>query len=157
MTSLDSIRKEIDQGKPLEDVLSSLEWQDFEQLVSKIFEKHDYTVKTNFRFKTTRRWEMDILAIGNLISFGIDCKFWNSGMYKKSALKKAIEDQKERAENFDQFLKGNEVAKKMLKIKKRTTPLIITWFEEDLTEHDGVLIVPIWKLNRFLLTYSEYI
>jgi hypothetical protein len=158
MVSLEEIRGRTASGEPLEYVLKDMEWQDFEQMVSRIFERHDFSIRTNFRFKTEKRWEMDILATGKLINFGVDCKFWDKGRYKKSAIKEAARLQEERAQELEKFLKGNEIAFKMLKMKvKSVFPLLITWFDEDLAEYNNVIIVPVWKLNEFLLNWGEYV
>ncbi|OGI15930.1 hypothetical protein A3K63_01065 [Candidatus Micrarchaeota archaeon RBG_16_49_10] len=158
MISLEEVRGRLEAGEALESVLVGIEWQDFEQLVSKIFEEHEYKVRTNFRFKTEKRWEIDVFAVGRLYNFGVDCKFWNRGRYKKSALKEAVNVQKERCEELGKFLKGNEIAKRTLKMaQKKVIPLLITWFEEDIAEYNNVIVVPAWKLNEFLLNCGDYL
>ena len=89
----------------------------------------------------------------------IDCKQWGKGRYKKTGLKYSVKEQKERANQLKNFLKNNPIAQTKLKIKKTTKliPLIVTWFEEDLLEHENVFIIPVWKFNQFLLNMSEHI
>jgi len=159
MIELEQIRQRILQGEEIEKIIGEIDWKEFEELVSKILKKHDFDTHHNFRFKTNRRYEIDIVAIKKKILLVIDCKHWGRGRHKKTRLKYAIKDQKERVKQLKKFLKNNLIAKLKLKTSKKLKfiPLIITWFEEDLLEHENVFIVPAWKLNNFLLNLSEYI
>jgi len=161
MISLEHIKQRILQGEQIEQIIEEIDWKDFEELVTEILEKHDFKTHHNFRFKTERRYEIDVLGIRNDIILLIDCKQWGKGRYKKSALKNAINHQKQRTEQLKTFLKNNIIAQAKLKITRlaKTTfiPLIVTWLEEDLIEYENVLIVPIWKFNEFLLDMSKYV
>ena len=159
MITLDQIKQRILQGEEIEKIIGEIDWKEFEELVSKILKKHDFETYHNFRFKTNRRYEIDIVAVKKKILLAIDCKQWGRGRYKKTGLKYAIQDQKERVKQLKKFLKNNLIGKSKLKVSKgvKFLPLIITWFEEDLLEHENVFIVPIWKFNQFLLNQSEYI
>jgi len=159
MIELEQIKQRIQQGEEIEKIIGEIDWKEFEELVSKILKKHDFETHHNFRFKTKRRYEIDIVAVKKKILLAIDCKQWGRGRYKKTGLKYAIQDQKERVKQLKKFLKNNLIGKSKLKVSKgvKFLPLIITWFEEDLLEHENVFIVPIWKFNQFLLNQSEYI
>jgi hypothetical protein len=156
---LNEIKLRIQQGEEIEKILKEIDWKDFEKLISEILKKHDFKVQNNFRFRANRRFEVDVLAVRSKISLLIDCKKWGRGRHKKTGLKYAIQDQKERVKQLKKFLKDNPIAQNQLKTQKtkKFIPLIITWFEEDLIEHEDVFIIPIWKFNNFLLNLSEYI
>jgi len=157
--SLDKVKQRLLEGEQIEEIVQKMNWKEFEKLIAEILRKHDFNIHSNFRFKTDRRFEIDVLAVKNKISFLIDCKQWGRGRYKKTGLKYAAKDQKHRLNELKKFLRNNLAAKIKLKVNKNTNfiPLIITWFEEDITLHDKVFIVPIWKFNEFLLSMSEYI
>ncbi len=161
MIDLNQIKQRILQGEQIEEIIEEIDWKDFEELVTKILEKHDFNTHHNFRFKTGRRYEIDVLGIRNEIILLIDCKQWGRGRYKKSALKNATNNQKQRTKQLKRFLKNNIIAQNKLKITKlsgtKFITLIVTWLEEDLIEHENVLIVPIWKFNEFLLNISNYV
>ena len=126
------IKTEIEQKnewKPveIEEIVKAIDWQEFERLVSEILEKHEFKTWNNFRFKTKRRYEIDVITTRNNTTFLIDCKQWSTGRYKSSALKRASEDQEERLEEFERFVEENADVKKVLKEKGceglvRTTP-----------------------------------
>lgn len=53
------------------------------KIVSDIFGNNNSSVKRNLRFKTNRRYEIDLLAIKNNEIFAVDCKEWGKGRNKK--------------------------------------------------------------------------
>lgn len=159
MIDLDQIKQRIHQGESIEKIVEGIDWKEFEELVMKILEKHDFQSYHNFRFKMARLYEIDVLGVKENLVLGIDCKQWNKGRYKKSGLKKTVAIQKDRLKQFKELLSKDIITQDILNLpqKLKTIPLIVTWFEEDLIEHENVFIVPIWKFNQFLLNLSEYI
>jgi len=156
---LNEIKQRILEGEQIEDTIQKTDWKEFEKLISEILKKHDFNTHNNFRFKTNRHFEIDVLAIRNKTSLLIDCKQWGRGRYKRAGLKYSVKEQKVRVKQLKKFLKNNLIAQTKLKIKKTTKfiPLLVTWFEEELLEHENVFIIPVWKFNEFLLNISEYI
>jgi len=159
MITLEQIKQRILQGEQIEKIIEEINWKEFEGLVESILKKHDFKSYHNFRFKTKTRHEIDILAIGEKKVLAIDCKQWKRRRHKKTQLRYAVNAQKERVKQLKKFLKNNKIAQKKLRLNKnmKFVPLIVTWFEEDLVEHEDVFIVPVWKFSQFLLNLSEYI
>jgi Holliday junction resolvase-like predicted endonuclease len=149
---IEEIRNRVLSGEPIEDVLSRYRWQDFESAVAQIFATNGFTVFKNLRFKTDRRWEIDVVASNNGSVLCVDCKGWGNGRYKKTALRKAAEDQISRTESLERFISNNPIARHNLDVHSDTIfyPTIVTLFEEDVDPDNGVLVVPVWKLNSFL-------
>jgi Holliday junction resolvase-like predicted endonuclease len=116
MISLDKIKQKFLEGKQIEEIVKDIDWRDFEELVSEILEKHGFKTWNNFRFKTKKRYEIDLIATKGSKTLLIDCKQWSTGRYKKSALKNAIDDQEERLGEFKKFIKNNPIAKNKLKL-----------------------------------------
>lgn len=159
MIDLEQIKKLILQGNTVEDILSKFDWKKFEQTISEIFTSNDFNVWKNYRFKTERRFEIDVVASKGDIIFCVDCKSWSGGRYKKTGLKYAVREQEKRVKEFKKFLKKNLIAQDILKIKPTYTirPLIVTLLEEDLVSENNTFVVPAWKLNTFLLELNNYI
>jgi Holliday junction resolvase-like predicted endonuclease len=159
MIDIEKIKNRILKGQQIESIVEEIDWKQFEELVMEILKKHNFITFQNFRFKTDRRFEVDIVASDKNNVLLIDCKQWNRGRYKKSGLKYTIKEQKYRLEEFKKFIENNPTARNNFKITEKTkfSPLIITWLEEDLLKHEDTFIVPVWKLNHFLLSLSEYI
>jgi Holliday junction resolvase-like predicted endonuclease len=155
---IEKIRKDILAGKEIEEVLKNLDWKDFEEFVVNVFSDNNFVVKRNFRFKTKRRYEIDIVASRGNSVVCVDCKEWSKGRYKKSGLKHAVKNQENRVKEFKKFLKKNLIAQNVLKIEPDSAfyPLIVTLFEEDLIIENNTFIVPVWKLNGFLLELEKY-
>ncbi|MHA3964217.1 MAG: hypothetical protein AM325_011855, partial [Candidatus Thorarchaeota archaeon SMTZ1-45] len=38
----------------------------------------------------------------------------------------------------------------------RLVPVLVTWLVEDVELHEGVPVVPIFKLNSFILDFDQY-
>ncbi len=138
---VDEILEEIRKTKEIERVLKNYDWKDFESFVEFVFQQHDYETKRNFRFKTDKRYEVDIIAEKNVI-ICVDCKRLSSGRSKRSFLKNSAERHKKRTEELGKFSKKD----------KKLLPLIITLMDEDIIEYQNVIILPIWKINDFILS-----
>ncbi|MGC8812440.1 MAG: NERD domain-containing protein [Candidatus Aenigmatarchaeota archaeon] len=146
------------KSKNIEEDLRRLGWKNFEKATQEIFEFNSFKVKRNFRFKTKRRYEIDLIAIKDNFNFCVDCKHFGKGRYKKSEILKAIKKQEERTEQLKKFLKLNLVAKETLGIKAtRIYPLVVTLFEEEIIKENQTFVVPVWKLNSFLNEIENYI
>jgi Holliday junction resolvase-like predicted endonuclease len=144
---------------PIEEILENFDWKDFEEIVAEIFRRHDFIVRKNFRFKTKRRYEVDIVAVRQNLVFCVDCKRWSGGRYKKSGIKKSVEMQEKRTEIIKNILDKNPILRKALKIKDKfeVKSLLVTLMEEDLAKEKNTFIVPVFKLNSFLLEIENYI
>ncbi len=149
-------RRIIKEG--IESVLQDFEWKGFENAIAEIFSLNGFKVKQNFRFKTKRRYEIDIVATHMDVMLCIDCKQWRGGRYKNSSLRRAITMQKERVKEFKKFLSRNSIAQRQFSIgKHRIYPLIVTLLEEDLIEFGDCFVVPAWKLNSFLIDIESFL
>jgi Holliday junction resolvase-like predicted endonuclease len=144
---------------PIEEVLENFDWKDFEEIVAEIFRRHDFIVKKNFRFKTKKRHEVDIIAARKNLVFCVDCKKWSGGRYKKSGIKKSVEMQEKRTKAIKNILDKNPILRERLKIENepKVRPLLVTLMEEDLIKEENTFIVPVFKLNSFLLEIENYI
>jgi hypothetical protein len=102
---------------------------------------------------------VDILAIRRNLVFCVDCKRWSGGRYKKSGIKRSVEEQEKRTNLIKNIIDKNPILRKTLKIESNpeVKPLIITLMEEDLTKEKNTFIVPVFKLNSFLLEIENYL
>ena len=156
---IEEIGNHITKGKDIEEVLEKYDWKKFEHIIGEIFQENGFRTKQNFRFKTKKRYEIDIIAIKNNLIFCVDCKWWNKGRYKKSGLKNAVILQENRGNELRKFLKKNIIAKNLLRINSNTVinSLLVTLHEEDIAKHNETFVVPVWKLNRFISEIEKYI
>jgi len=145
-------------GKTIEEFVEKIDWKNFERFVREIFSANEFNSISNFRFKTKSRFEIDVIAAKNNIVFLIDCKEWDKGRYKNSGLKKAAEDQIVRTKEFENFFRKNPIAKSKLKANSdaKVVPIVVTWYQEGVSQYQSCFIVPVWKLNSFLIGYDFY-
>lgn len=155
---IDEVEHFLKQGRTIEEFVDKIDWKDFEKMVREIFAANGFNSFSNFRMKTDRRFEIDIVATKNNLIFLADCKEWNRGRYKNSGLRVAAQDQIERTNQFKKFLRGNPIARHKFKVNPDAliVPVVVTWYEETVSEHANCFIVPVWKLNSFLIGYDFY-
>jgi Holliday junction resolvase-like predicted endonuclease len=146
--NVEEIKTMLEKGK-IEEVLEKFDWQSFEIFVAEIFIANDFRVERNFRFKTGRRYEIDLVAIRSNTVICADCKHWSRGRHKKSGLKHAVAEQERRLEEFKKIRKNLKNC--------RFYPLIITLFEEEIVKEGRTFVVPVWKLNNFLCNLERYL
>jgi len=149
---LEKIGREIRKGKDIEDIIEQIDWKEFENLCSKILEENGWKTKSNFRFKTDKRYEIDILAEKGNRNLLIDCKHWGLRPGKSTQLKYAAQKQIERASELSKIKFLDKTNKKM-----NTHPIIITLLQEDIISEQNVFVVPLFKLNAFLLEIENYL
>jgi Nuclease-related domain len=132
----------IHNGVDVVDICSKINWHDFELFSSEILKCHGYNVFTNFRLKNPRR-EIDVIGIKSQNVLLVDCKHWKKKSL--SGLKKIVERQKNRSTLFMQKTKLNI---------ENAFPIVLTFLPNNFLFIDDVPIIPINKLNSFLLDFD---
>jgi hypothetical protein len=129
----------IETIEDLETVSEETIWQNFERLAAFIFEKNDFEVTVN-TVKTSHknRRQYDVIARKSDQTFLVECKKWAGNRYRLSALKKAVEQHKERTAFYQTITHEDAV------------PLLVTLIEEEIPFYEGVPLVCILKLNSFI-------
>jgi Restriction endonuclease len=123
----------------LEIVSEAVIWQNFERLAAFIFEKNDFEVSVNtVKTWNKKRRQYDVISWKSNQTFLVECKKWAGSRYRLSALKKAIEQHKERTVFYENIMNEDAI------------PLVVTLVEEEIHWYEGVPIVPILKLNSFI-------
>jgi hypothetical protein len=121
-------------------------WQNFERLAAFIFEKNNFKVKVNTvktHQKTKRQY--DVIAWKGNQTFLVECKKWAGNRYRLSAMKKAVEQHKERTTFYAAVTHEDAI------------PLLVTLIEEEIRVYEGVPIVPVQKLNGFVSELDGYV
>jgi hypothetical protein len=132
----------IHNGVDVVDICSKINCHDFELFSSEILKCHGYNVFTNFRLKNPRR-EIDVIGIKSQNALLVDCKHWKKKSL--SGLKKIVERQKNRSTLFMQKTKLNI---------ENAFPIVLTFLPNNFLFIDDVPIIPINKLNSFLLDFD---
>lgn len=115
-------------------------WIEFEKFITGILELHNFESfwNVNLTIGGIRR-QFDVIARKNNDIVGIDCKFWDNKKSKKTSLINSAVKQKERCLLFKDLF-GLTI-----------TPLIVTNKEDLCGEYENINIVPLNKLNNYLL------
>ena len=122
----------------LEKISNAVKWQYFEKLVAFIFRENGFDAKQNIVVKDSygNKRQFDVIAKRYGITYLVECKKWKSNE-RKSALKSSVKKHLERCVLYE-GLHGPG------------TPLIVTLLDDNIAEHEGVVIVPIMKLNSYI-------
>ncbi len=141
----------VELGADLERVTGFLEWKEFENIAAIAFERNNYTVKKNLRFKHAgRRWEIDIIGCKKPIVACVDCKHWHHGMHR-SAIRRIVEEQVERtsalAESLPKLVEKIECAAWK---RAKLIPAVLSLIPARFKYYNDVPIVPVLQLQDFL-------
>ncbi|HID43420.1 MAG TPA: hypothetical protein EYP30_06570 [Archaeoglobaceae archaeon] len=123
-----------------------MKWQEFEEFVREVFNKHGYETKFRVVFKDSEgRGEIDVVAERFGLILAIDAKKYTEGWHRTSALKTQARKHVDRCKRFSE-LKGSEVI-----------PIIVSFIDDSIFYHSGCIVVPFEKLNDFLLNIHAYL
>jgi len=148
---LEELEAKMRKGMDLEDVAKHFSWQDFEAMVSEVFSANGFRTFLNFRFSSNkRRYEIDVVAISKPRIMLVDCKHWGIRLGKSSALKAAATAQVKRSGEFCCKLQEFKALGVEEWHSAKVIPILITLYQERVTENDGVMVVPVFKLNSFI-------
>lgn len=101
-------------------------WQNFEMLTAYIFEQNDFLVEINaVKTHKRKRRQYDVIARRMDSTILVECKKWSGHRSRLSALRRAIEQHKERCE-FYRTLTGTE-----------GIAVVVTLIEEEIKSYEG--------------------
>lgn len=144
-------------GADLEHVSGFLDWKEFEEIAAIAFERNNYVVEKNLRFKHAgRKWEVDIVGFKRPIVVCVDCKHWHHGMYP-SAMRRIVEEQVERTSALAESLP--ELAEKIgcaSWSKVKLVPAVLSLVKARFKFYNNVPIVPVLQLQDFLSQLPAY-
>ncbi len=150
----------IHNGIGIERVVEHLTWKDFEGFVARVLEENDFRCTESFRRRGTNLvegMEIDVIGIKGNTLLAIDAKMWGIRSGKSSALREAARKQSIRTERLGDELE--RLSKKIPAMKPGRyllKPIMVTWLVEEVEFHEGVPVVPIFKLNAFLLELARF-
>jgi hypothetical protein len=137
--------EDIESVGDLETVSEEVIWQNFERLTAFIFEKNDFRVTVNsVKIFNKKRRQFDVIARKGNQTFLVECKKWAGNRYRLSALKKAVEQHKERTAFYENITNEDAI------------PIVVTLIEEEIRVYEGVPLVPVLKLNPFINEFDKH-
>ena len=157
---IDLARRAVKEGANIADVVDLLTWKDFEGFVASILSENTYRCVESYRRRGNsliQGMEIDVIGVKGNTIISIDAKMWSIRSGKASALKTAAEKQKKRTLELSEEL--DKLSKKMGTLTERKYslfPVLVTWLVEEVELHEGVPVVPIFKLNSFILDLDQY-
>ncbi len=150
----------ISLGCEVEEVIELLTWKDFEGFVAQVLSENDYQCIESFRRRgdrVERGMEIDVIGTKGNIILAIDAKMWSTRSGKVSALRNAVSKQRTRTARLANEL--DRLSARVVDMKAgeySLIPILVTWLVEEVEIHEGVPVVPIFKLNAFLLDLNRF-
>ena len=135
----------------LEFMLEDVDWQVFEGFTVRAFREAGFNVKSRCRFAIdNRRFEIDVLAWRDDIMLAIDCKHWK-GKSRGWHIRRAA------LENLKRAMRLSKVASVKLGFEGKIYPVIVTLKDTPIRFHEGVAVVPIFRLRDFIGSLPLYL
>ncbi len=153
-------KRAVQLGGNIAEVMELLTWKDFEGFVAAVLTENNYECVESFRRRgnsSIQGMEIDVIGARGRTIIAIDAKMWSIRSGKTSALKRAAERQKERTQELSKEL--DILSNKLTRLTSgeyKLVPVLVTWLVEDVELHEGVPVVPIFKLNSFILDFDQY-
>ena len=121
-------------GCHIQQIATHLHWRDFEGMVARILESHQFEVKRNYTM-IRPRMELDVVGTRMNTAVAIDCKHWSRT--GKSAIDRAASKQSARARRYASAHKID------------TVPAIVTLYPEH-AYAEGIPVIPVHNLDSFV-------
>ena len=150
----------VTHGVSFAEIVDLLTWKDFEGFVAEILSENSFRCVESFRRRGNsmiRGMEIDVVGVKGHTIIAIDAKMWGVRNGKGSALKTAAQKQKKRTQDLTWDL--DRLSKKLSSLNRgiyTIFPVIVTWLVEEVELHEGVPVVPVFKLNSFILDMDQY-
>lgn len=121
-------------------------WQEFEEFVKEILEKHDFEIKFREVFSDNKRkYEIDVVGYHPNFILSIDCKFYGASRRRTSRLKQEARKHLEKTRILEES------------VNQKCIPIIITFLDDELIMDENCLYIPVQKLNNFLNNIYFYL
>ncbi len=149
-----------EQGFEISEVVKLMTWKDFEGLIASILSENNFACTESFRRRGTsevKGMEIDVIGIRGNKALSVDAKMWSVRGGKASTLRTAAEKQKERTFRLtSQLAQLSKKIPSMMKGPYTIIPVMVTWLVEEVELHEGVPVVPVFKLNSFIQDFEMY-
>jgi len=144
------------EGADMERVCKALGWREFEDLVALALDQKEFEVKKHFRFKRSRRYEIDVVGLKEPLVLSVECKHWKRS-WRRAATIDAVRAQVDRTRALAQSLPEPRDRLGVARWGEvRFMPLVLTLSNTPLKICDGVPVVPIFHFNSFLNEMKTY-
>jgi len=147
----------VKEGVDLEHAYRHLGWGEFEDATVFALEANHFSTRKHFRFKTSARFEIDVLGFREPLVLSIDCKHWRRS-WVRAAFAKAAEKQVSRSSEFAKILPDLKRSFRICSWKRAMVmPIVLTLSDTPLRVYEQVPIVAIFRFQDFLHDLPSYL
>lgn len=144
-------------GSDVERVALSLDWRDFEELISEYLKANNYLIIKNLRFGVKRN-EVDVIGVNTVSSIAVvvDCKHWSPGYSKRGKLISICREHRRKVEELSNQCSSLMGMYLPLAKARYLIPVVVTLTDAVHGYFNGVFIVPIYRFNDYIVNINYY-
>jgi len=147
----------VKEGVDLEHAYRYLGWGEFEDAAVFALEANHFSTRKHLRFKTSARFEIDVLGFKEPLILSIDCKHWRRS-WVRAAFARAVKKQVGRSLEFAKFLFESKKSFRISGWKRAMVmPIILTLSDTPFKVCEQVPIVAIFRFQDFLYNLPTYV
>jgi len=147
----------VKEGVDLEHAYRYLGWGEFEDAAVFALEANNFSTRKHFRFKTSARFEIDVLGFKEPLILSIDCKHWRRS-WIRAAFARAVKKQVSRSLELAKFLSEPKKSFRVCGWKRAVVmPIILTLSDTPLKVYEQVPVVAIFRFQDFLYNLPTYV
>lgn len=146
-------------GVDIEVASKWLNWRDFERLCVEALQSHGFNVKAPLRFKVNgKRREIDIVAYKKNVLLCIDCKHWKMKRGQQYKIKESAMNHLDKCMELAKLATSLRSMKLSIYSEAHLVPVMVSLMDLNLKHSlNGVWIVPVFKLNSFLIDLDTHL
>ena len=147
----------VKEGIDLEHAYRYLGWGEFEDAAVFALEANHFSTMKHFRFKTSARFEIDVLGFKEPLILSIDCKHWRKS-WVRAAFANAAKKQVSRSLELAKILPDLKRSFRICNWKRvMVMPIVLTLSDTPLKVYEQVPIVAIFRFQDFLYNLPTYV
>lgn len=136
-----------------------IEWNEFEEYVTRVFEEFGWDVYLGYRHYRIERFQIDIIALNNSLNLSlfVECKHWKKVSHLSKELEEIIDNHIKRIEKYLRNCEWVCTRLNKLRYIKHILPVIIVLHEVPVKVFEEVPIVSVHNLRDFIANVDHYI
>jgi len=146
-----------ERGVDVEALSEYIDWNEFEDFVSKAFETSGMIVLRDVKSTRIKKFQIDAIAIDTKLSLALvlECKHWRTGITKR--LNDVVREHIARLNKLNSSCEWFVSEYPELRRVKHFIPVVVTLKNVETRIVDGVPIVPVYVLRNFIADLDRYV
>jgi len=155
--AVELVMRLVERGIDVEALSEYIDWDEFEDFVSKAFEASGMIVLRDVKSTRVKKFQIDAIAIDTRLSTALvlECKHWRTGITKR--LNDLVREHVARLNKFNSSCEWFVAEYPELRRVKHFIPVVIALKNVETRIVDGVPVVPVYVLRNFIADLDRYV